>query len=146
MVTVPSNAMIKQLKNAISQHNALEPIDPILGFEDVASLEDHKTLPEYDIGPGSLVSVTANLPVFITTPNRSKVPMMITLYATVSSLKLVIRTRLDIPVHEQTLTCRGEQLDDSRPLGRYPQISRNCEIVVSRSGGEPFLTYCHDIS
>ncbi|KAF8597617.1 hypothetical protein BDV93DRAFT_527291 [Ceratobasidium sp. AG-I] len=135
-VSIAGNATVKHLKSLISERDSLEPLYPILGFDDFASLEDDKTLGDYGISHGSSVTVTSNLPVFITTANRPKVPMMITLYATVSSLKLVIRTRLDVPANEQTLTCEGEQLDDSKPLGRYPQISRNCEILVSRTAGQ----------
>ena len=135
-VSIASNATIKHLKSLVSGLDLLGPLNPILGFDNFTMLEDKKTLREYGISHGSLVTVTTNLPVFVTTSHRSKVPMMVTLYATVSSLKLVIRTRLDVPVNEQTLICGGEQLDGSIALGRYPQVSRNCEILVSRTVGE----------
>lgn len=118
-------------------------MEPILGFENLTPLEDAKQLCEYGIKQGSFVSVTTNMQVYVTTQHRSKVPMMITLYAAVSSLKLVIRTRLDIPLHEQILSCAGEELDHSKPLGSYAQIVRNSEIMVTRNGGK-YISYVYE--
>ncbi|CAE6527535.1 unnamed protein product [Rhizoctonia solani] len=122
--------ILSELKAQVFQRETQLPNRLEFCYQDVKLDDDTKQLQAYGIIDQSIITMTTNVQVYVTTPARAKVPMRITLYAGVSSLKLLIYTRLDIPIHEQILMCAGEELVDGTQLGSYPQVSHNSQIVV----------------
>ncbi|KDN48404.1 hypothetical protein RSAG8_02996, partial [Rhizoctonia solani AG-8 WAC10335] len=129
-IPISDACTLSELKELVSQREARLPNRLAFHHQDVQLDDDTKLLQEYGVIDQSIITMMAAVQVYVTTPERSKVPMRITLYADVSSLKLLIHSRLDIPIHGQILMCAGEELVDGTQLGSYPQVSHNCQIVV----------------
>ncbi|CAE6461000.1 unnamed protein product [Rhizoctonia solani] len=129
-IPISDTYTLLELREQVSQREGRLPNRLTFRHQDVQLEDDTKPLQEYGIIDQSIITIMTSAQVNVTTPKRSKVPMRITLYADVSSLKLLIHARLDIPVHEQILMCAGEELTDGTQLGSYPQVSHNCQIVV----------------
>ncbi|KAJ1302219.1 hypothetical protein OPQ81_001043 [Rhizoctonia solani] len=129
-VPISDACTLLELKALVSQQEIRLPNRLTFYYQGVELHEDTKLLKEYGIVDQSIITIMTSIQVYVTTPERSKVPMGITLYARVSSLKLLIHARLDIPIHQQILMCSGEELADGTQLGSYPQISHNCQIIV----------------
>ncbi|KAG9080402.1 hypothetical protein FRC06_006633 [Ceratobasidium sp. 370] len=134
-LTLPGDSTIRYLKSLIQAEVPLQSSRLLPSTQGFSFLEDDKTLQHYNIKAQSLVTIISNIRVYVTTPRRSKMPIMATLYAKVSSLRLVISNRADVPYPECTLTCGGEILDDSKRLDSYAQVVPECEIVVRRREG-----------
>ncbi|CAE6428713.1 unnamed protein product [Rhizoctonia solani] len=129
-IPISDACTLSELKKLVSQRETRLPSILAFHHQDVQLDDDTKPLQEYGVINQSIITMMTSVQVYVTTPKRSKVPMRITLYADVSSLKLLIHARLDCPVHEQILMCAGEELIDGTQLGSYPQVSHNCQIVV----------------
>jgi hypothetical protein len=131
-LSVPETSTALELKEMVFQLEPRLAKKLIFSHQEIDLADDSKQLREYGITNHSIVSIATNIQVYVTTPERTKVPMRITLYARVSSLKLLIDSRLEIPVHIQIPVCAGEELDDARQLGSYHQIFHNCQILVDK--------------
>ncbi|CAE6462947.1 unnamed protein product [Rhizoctonia solani] len=129
-IPIPDACTLSELKKLVFQRETRLPNILAFHYQDIRLDDDTKPLQEYGVINQSVITMMTNIQVYVTTPKRSKVPMRITLYADVSSLKLLIHARLDCPVYEQILMCAGEELVDGTRLGSYPQVSHNCQIVV----------------
>ncbi|KAG9119741.1 hypothetical protein FRC07_005081 [Ceratobasidium sp. 392] len=138
-ITIPADSTIRYLKSLIQTEIPLQSTRLLPSTQGFSILDDNKTLRDYNIQAQSLVTVLTNIRVYVTTPRRSKMPIMATLYANISSLRLVVSNRADVPYPECSLTCAGELLDDSKRLDSYPQIVPDCEIAVQRREGIYFL-------
>ncbi|KAH7332746.1 hypothetical protein B0J17DRAFT_721901 [Rhizoctonia solani] len=129
-IPISDTCTLLELKELVSQREARLPNRLALHYQDVQLDDNAKLLKDYGIIDQSIVTMMTSAQVYVTTPARSKVPMRITLYAGVSSLKLLIHAQLNIPIYEQILMCAGEELVDETQLGSYPQVCHNCQIVV----------------
>ncbi|KAG9076941.1 hypothetical protein FS749_011218 [Ceratobasidium sp. UAMH 11750] len=138
-LTLPGDSTIRYLKALIQAEVPLQSSRLLPSTQGFSFLEDDKPLQDYNIKAQSLVTLITNIRVYVTTPRRSKMPIMATLYANVSSLRLVVSNRADVSYLECTLTCGGEPLDDTKQLDSYAQIVPECEIVVRRREGIYFL-------
>ncbi|CAE6444462.1 unnamed protein product [Rhizoctonia solani] len=119
-----------ELRELVFQRESRLPKRLAFHHQDIQLDNDTKPLREYGVVDQSIIAMITSVQVYVTTPARSKVPMRITLYADVSSLKLLIRDRLDVPMNKQILMCAGEELVEGSQLGSYPQVAHNCQIVV----------------
>ncbi|KAG8740507.1 Ubiquitin [Ceratobasidium sp. 414] len=138
-LTLPGDSTIQYLKSLIQEKVPLQSSRLLPSIQGFSFLEDDKILQDYNIKAQSLVTIVTNIRVYVTTPRRSKLPIMATLYTNVSSLRLVISNRTDVSYPECILTCGGELLDDSKRLDSYTRIVPECEIVVRRREGIYFL-------
>ncbi|CAE6481516.1 unnamed protein product [Rhizoctonia solani] len=129
-IPISDTCTLSELKALASRYEARLPSRLAFHYQDNKLDDDTKLLKYYGIVDQSIITMITSVQVYVTTPARSKVPMRITLYAGVSSLKLLIYAQLDIQVHEQILMCAGEELVDGTQLGSYPQVCHNCQIVV----------------
>ncbi|KAG8706744.1 hypothetical protein FRC09_002243 [Ceratobasidium sp. 395] len=139
-LTLPGDSTVRYLKSLIQKEIPLQTTRLLSSTQGFSVLDDNKTLRDYNIKAQSLVTVLTNIRVYVTAPRRSKMPIMATLYANVSSLRLVVSNRTDVLYPECSLQCGGELLDDSKRLDSYAQIVPDCEIVVQRREGDWFLS------
>ncbi|QRV81678.1 ubiquitin family protein [Ceratobasidium sp. AG-Ba] len=130
-LTLPDNATVRHLKNIIETQVPLQTNRLISSTPGFSFLDDDKTLQDYGVKAGFLITIIANIRIHVANPRR-RVSVMGTLYANVSSLRLTVSSRADIPYPNCVLSCGGELLDDSRRLDSYPQITAECEVEATQ--------------
>ncbi|ELU39993.1 RNA helicase [Rhizoctonia solani AG-1 IA] len=130
VVPISEISTLSELKELVFQRLAYLPRRTAFRFQDTELNDDLKQLRAYGIVDQSIITLTTVVQVYVTTQQRSRVPVRVTMYAGVSSLKLLIRSKLDVPIREQILMCAGEELVDGTRLGSYPQVSHNSHIIV----------------
>ncbi|KAG8704332.1 hypothetical protein FRC09_003614 [Ceratobasidium sp. 395] len=138
-LTLPGDSTVRYMKSLIQKEIPLQTTRLLSSTQGFSVLDDNRTLRDYNIKAQSLVTVLTNIRVYVTTSRRNKMPIMATLYANISSLRLLVSNRTDVPYPECSLQCGGELLDDSKRLDSYAQIVPDCEIVVQRREGIYFL-------
>ncbi|QRV96116.1 ubiquitin family protein [Ceratobasidium sp. AG-Ba] len=130
-LTLPDNSTIRHLKNMIQAQVPLQTNRLITSTQGFSFLNDDKTLQDYGVKAGFVITIIANIRIHVTNPRR-RISVMATLYANVSSLRLTVSSRTDIPYSNCVLSCGGELLDDSRRLDSYPQIAAECEVEATQ--------------